>query len=336
LWNHKNEPKEEVFVLKKGTVKEFNKTEGYYLVETKTFNCARYNYRGMEEKTFTHRMTVEEVDKNPYRLWSKYFGDTFNLNNPWAYTELKHDFVANINWDEFLIDLNEVPEIANLFVNVLMAPPFMYVMLAPKVPFIVIQRLLEINPTAVDYDSGSIEDGGSWMNVVFKFYDGWRTGEFINEINPKTLRLIMETMNNDEIPIEDNSGCNVLIECFVGFDTEHLTLQTKIILELSPCANLHVLKRHFSGPKYANDECKLGDLAFKFCSDLITNNVGNNYSPKAKLWLQQMIGGTLQVVTSEEWMKRDLIRDLKTSYIQLCAYRREHGKVLYQRQFINR
>ena len=56
-------------------------------------------------------------------------------------------------------------EIANHNIDEYGAPPFMYVMLVPHVPYTVIGRLLEINHKAADYE----DDFMSCMNIVRQF-----------------------------------------------------------------------------------------------------------------------------------------------------------------------
>ena len=129
---------------------------------------------------------------------------------------MNDEYLANINWDKFLEDLNEVPEIANLIINACYAPPFMYVMLAPDVPYAVIERLLEINPKAVNYEQ-LMQDVNNWMNIVAVWYNAQKKDSWlIEEIHPKSLRLIMETTTKYDLAFIGDLDGFVPIERFVN------------------------------------------------------------------------------------------------------------------------
>ena len=69
-------------------------------------------------------------------------------------------------------------------------------MLVPHAPYTVIGRLLEINPRAADYE----DDVMSWI--------GLKKGSFfIEDIEPKSLRLIIETTKNERIASKGDMNC---------------------------------------------------------------------------------------------------------------------------------
>ncbi|OEU20268.1 hypothetical protein FRACYDRAFT_236341 [Fragilariopsis cylindrus CCMP1102] len=191
-------------------------------------------------------------------------------------------------------------EIANHNIDEYGAPPFMYVMLVPHAPYTVVGLILEIHPKAADYE----HDVMSWI--------GWKKDSFfIEDIEPKSLRLIIETTKNERIASKGDMNYFCPIERFVDVDTENLTTQTKIILELQAHANMHVLDRHFFTRHYASyTKCKLGEPAFRFCSDLIKENRYGNYSAGSTV-VENQIRPNTEAGAAE---KRQ-----RLSQIQVCA-----------------
>ena len=192
-----------------------------------------------------------------------------------------------VDWDKFLQDLSEVPEIAKLQVSFLGASPLLLAMMPPAAPFAVIKRLLEINPDAANFNAGGM-DGGGWMTMVGRGGDWDReSSNFITEVNPKILRLALETTTDPDVAVHtDDPNGYTPIEDFVRVDQENLTAGTRMVLELSPRANVHVLECHF---KKLLHNFSLGDPALKFCMDLVNENVGNKYKESDKAWLRDLI-----------------------------------------------
>jgi hypothetical protein len=278
----------------KGKVKEFDQVGGHYIVEINPRDCycleKKYNHLLSWEPNFTGKMTAEEIRKNPYRIWTEHFFDTFVWTDEYTHcflsTRPSELDLKEVNWDKFLEDLHYVPEIANLKASAIGLPPFVFAMLSPTVTFDVIERLLEINPAAANFQSAY--DGG-WMAIVACTGDyGGETSEFLNKIDLKILRLILETSTDPMVALRGIvTNDYVPIERFVGVDTDNLAPATRLVLELSRRANLHVLNRHFSNEEFR--KCKLGDPALKFCIDLVMNNVGEKYTEKDKDAVQKMM-----------------------------------------------
>jgi len=275
----------------KGKVKEFDQVGGHYIVEFNARECfskeKKYNHLLSWKPNFTGKMTAEEIRKNPYRIWTEHFFDTFVWTDHYTHATRPSKFdLKAINWDKFLEDLNQVPEIANLSVSGMGAPPFVFAMLSPTVTFDVIERLLEINPAAANF--GNKYDGG-WMAMIASYGDyGGETSEFLSKIDLKILRLILETSTDPMVALRGIFANDyVPIDRFVDVDTENLTPATRLVLELSPYANIHVLNRHFSNDEFR--KFKLGDPALKFCTDLVMNNVGEKYIEKDRDAVQKMM-----------------------------------------------
>jgi hypothetical protein len=106
--------------------------------------------------------------------------------------------LKNIDWKEFLKDLEETPAFVSQEFGMSVFCPLQYVLLVRDIPLKVVETLLRLNPRAVD--DREVDHGWGILNWVALFYHP------VSEFSPDILRLLVK-----EAP------ASLPLECMVEF-----------------------------------------------------------------------------------------------------------------------
>lgn len=151
--------------------------------------------------------------------------------------------IPKINWKTFMRELNKFPDIVFYETGIGNYIPLFYMILVPKVPLRVVERLLEINETgAANYALWSDEDANEWN--IFQ----WMQWANLTTISPEILTFLVRKAPFAVCDVHAEKTESPLY-FFIAAGERKLTEQVEAILSASLCATSTVLSNHFTGER---------------------------------------------------------------------------------------